>query len=272
MERILLVLDARNVDIASIRFGCKMASFVQTKLTGLFIENLYSNIRGREDAFDASVANSSHSVIVATNTEQSIKIFKEECLSQSVDADICVDTGEPIQQVIYESRFSDLLIIDPSMDFFNREGGMPSHFVKEVLQKAECPILLAPENFDEVDEIVFCYDGTASSVFAIKLFTYLLPVFANKRVLLLEVTDKNNELDEDHRRILKWLEAHYAVVNYHYLVGNVKEEMFVYFFMKKKKMIVMGAYGRSMVSNLFKKSKADVLIRMVDLPLFIAHY
>ena len=34
----------------------------------------------------------------------------------------------------------------------------------------------------------------------------------------------------------------------------------------------MGAYGRSMISNLFKKSTADTMIQMTDLPLFITHY
>jgi hypothetical protein len=34
----------------------------------------------------------------------------------------------------------------------------------------------------------------------------------------------------------------------------------------------MGAYGRSMLSNFFKKSNADVLMRVVDLPLFVTHY
>jgi nucleotide-binding universal stress UspA family protein len=35
--------------------------------------------------------------------------------------------------------------------------------------------------------------------------------------------------------------------------------------------VVMGAYGRSLLSSLFKKSFADELINDVRLPLFITH-
>ena len=33
----------------------------------------------------------------------------------------------------------------------------------------------------------------------------------------------------------------------------------------------MGAYGRSKISQLFKKSKADVLIKTITQPIVIAH-
>ena len=71
--------------------------------------------------------------------------------------------------------------------------------------------------------------------------------------------------------MMEWLRAHYSSVCYHVLKGESKDELFNYFFMHENKFIVMGAYGRSMLSNFFRKSEADVLIRMVDLPLFITH-
>ena len=82
----------------------------------------------------------------------------------------------------------------------------------------------------------------------------------------------NEEFDEEHRRVMDLLRAHYPSVAYHGLKGDVKDELLTHFFMTSKKIIVMGAYGRSMLSNFFKKSSADVLLRTVDLPLFIAHH
>jgi hypothetical protein len=141
------------------------------------------------------------------------------------------------------------------------------------LRNAECPVILTPNEFENPEEIVFCYDGSASSVFAIKQFTYLLPEFGNRKVLFLEVNKSGKEeFDDNHRRIMEWLRAHYHSVYYQILKGNSKDELFNYFFMKKKKMIVMGAYGRSLLSNLFRKSNADVIMSSVDLPLFISHH
>lgn len=275
MEKILLVINARNPDVFSIDFACRIAHIAQTKLTGLFIENLYFEhvpVSVDEPSYFASTHKTAKAT-VAVDTDQSIRLFKEECLRKGIKPEIYVDKGEPIQEIVFESRFSDLLIIDPEISFYNREEPLPSHFVKEILAKAECPVLLAPEKFEDIDEIVFCYDGSASSVFAIKQLTYLLPQMQDREVMLLEVSSKTEErFTESHRRMMDWLRSHYHSVYYHSLTGDVKDELFNYFFKRKRMLIVIGAYGRSMLSNFFRKSNADVLIRTVDLPIFITHH
>ena len=274
MEKILLVINAHRPDMVSIDFACRMASFAQTKLTGLFIENLspkpdttYTGI-----AYFKNVRQKLHGS-VHTDTDHAIRLFKDECNRRRVLAQVYVDKGNPTEEVLFESRFADLLILDPYTGFYDRDEELPSPFVKEILARSECPVLLAPENFEEVEEIVFCYDGSASSVFAVKLFTYLIPEFSVKKVMLLEVNKTGKEeFDEGHRRMMDWLKAHYHSVYYHALAGEVKDELFAYFFRKRKRMIVMGAYGRNILSNFFKTSNADLLIQSLDLPLFIAHH
>lgn len=276
MEKILVVLNSRAPAIHTIDFACRMAKLAGSRLTGVFIENIYSEYlpgEGLDGPYYFNRVKEATANAVTTDTEQAIRIFKEECERKGLEPETYVDKGEPIQEMIYESRFADLIIVDPGISSHDREEQLPSHFVKEILANAECPVLLSPEKFDEVEEIVFCYDNSASSVFAIKQFTYLLPAFTGRQVMLLEVNrGGKEEFNENHRRMMEWLRAHYHTVYYHALRGDVKDELFTYFFMRKKKMIVMGAYGRSLLSNFFKKSNADVLMRMVDLPMFITHY
>jgi hypothetical protein len=275
MEKILLVLNAGQPDIPSIEFACRIANLADTKLTGLFIENPYLElIPADTDSLSYfETVDKITNIAVTTDTNQSVRLFKEECLQRGINPEIYIDQGEPIQEVIFESRFADLLIIDPNISFYNSEEPLPSHFAKEILTKAECPVLLAPEQLNEFDEIVFCYDGSASSVFAIKQFTYLLPEFGNKKAMLLEVNDTSEDnFNESHRRMMSWLRAHYHSVYYHGLKGDVKNALFSYFFKREKKWIVLGAYGRSLLSNFFRRSDAEILIRMVDLPIFITHH
>lgn len=276
MEKIILVINAHNPDVFTIDFACRVANLAQSKLTGLFIENLYFDyvpIDGIDGGAYFSVVNKSANSSVVVDTDQSIRLFKEECLRKGIKPEIYIDEGEPIQEIIFESRFADLIIIDPQVSFYNRDEPLPSHFVKEILARAECPVLLAPEKFQGIHEIVFCYDGSTSSVFAIKQLTHLLPELNDCKVLLLEVSHKSEEeFTESHRRMMDWLRSHYRSVYYHSLVGDVKEELFNYFFKREEILIVIGAYGRSMLSNFFRKSSADVLIRTIDLPIFITHH
>ena len=275
MEKILLVLNARKPNSISIDFACHVAKLANTKLTGLFVENHFVELIP-VDIDGPSYFDTVNKIVNTTttvDTDQSVRLFKEECQRRGVSFEVYIDRGEPIQELLFESRFADLLIVEPDIGYYNRQEAFPSHLVKEILAKAECPVLLVPEKCSDVDEIVFCYDDTASSVFAIKQFTYLFPEFRDKKAMLLEVTPTSEEtFDESHRRMMNWLRVHYKNVYYHGLKGNVKDELFSYFFMKEKKWIVIGAYGRSFLSNLFKKSKAEVLIRMVDLPIFITHF
>jgi hypothetical protein len=275
MEKILLVVNAHKPDIFSIDFACQVARLAQTKLTGLFIENLYFEypVVGFDDVSYFRQVSAAANATITADTDQSIRLFKEECSHKGVSPEVYIDQGEPIQEVIFESRFADLLIVDPDISFYDRDEPLPSHFVKEILAKAECPVLLTPEKFDKIEEIIFCYDGSSSSVFAIKQLTYLLPEFHDKKVMLLEVNRTSEEkFDESHRRMMEWLRSHYHTVYYHALKGDVKDELFNYFFKRKNLLIVIGAYGRSMLSNFFRKSNADILIRTVDLPIFITHH
>lgn len=276
MERILLVINARKPDVFTIDFACSIASLTHTALTGLFIENLYFEYIPVAEAKEGpyfKVTKGTSAAPVTVDTDQAIRLFKAECQARNIKPEVYIDQGEPIQEAVYESRFADLLIIDPDINFYNREEPLPSHFVREILSKSECPVLLAPESFDGIEEIAFCYDGSTSSIFAVKQMTYLFPEMQDKKITLLEVGKSSEEhFTDSHKRMMDWLRSHYKSVCYHALKGEVKDELFNYFFMKKKMAIVMGAYGRSLLSNLFRKSSADLLIRMVDLPIFITHH
>lgn len=272
MEKILVVMNAHKPDMDTIDFACRMASIAGTRLTGLFIDNVFFEY-ATPDIGLSYFHNTGKSRTLTADVEQTVRIFKDECLKNGIDPEVYIDQGEAIQETIQESRFADLMILEPGIGFFSGQEPPPSHFAREILQFSECPILLAPRLFDGLDEITFCYDGSASAVFAIKQFTYLFPELADKKVMLLEINrSSREEFDEKDRRMMVWLRAHYKMVYYHSLKGDVKDELFAYFFMKRKTMIVMGAYGRSIISQLLRKSNADRIIRTVDLPLFVTHH
>ena len=275
MNKILVVINAHQPNMASIDFACSIAAMTKSKLTGLFIENLYFHhpAPDLDDApYSQAVQTKTENVGVTTETDLAVKLFVQECALNNIQAETYIDSGEPIQQVIYESRFADLLIVDPKINFYDVDEQLPSHFTKEILANAECPVMLAPEKKGSIEAVVFCYDGTSSSVFALKQFTYLMTGMRNKKAMLLEVNKTGNEIfNEDHRRIMAWLRTHYSVVEYHALKGRAKDELFTYFFMKSGEVIVMGSYGRTALSNFFKHSAAETIIRTLDLPIFITH-
>lgn len=275
MEKILYVINPHRPRLLSIAFASRLAARTKSRLTGLFIENLFEREKTEPgQSYYETVPEEGQDTIVRTDTDHAITLFTRECSNHIISCETYIDKGEPIQLVLQESRYADLLVLDPDLAFYDDSAApMPTHFVKEMLARAECPVILASAKDVDIQEIVFCYDGSASSVFALKQATYLLPEFRDTNVLLLAVkTSDKDDTSEDEHRMMAWLQAHYTHVSYKALTGTAKDQLLTYFLRKEKKLVVLGAYGRTALSNFFRPSAADTLVRTVDLPLFITHF
>jgi nucleotide-binding universal stress UspA family protein len=258
MKKILLPFTGSSVSPSLIHFGCYMAHLSQASLTGVFLSS-----------------DDGHKEPVKMDAEQSIRFFRETCAERGVQATVSVRgrsarNATPVEEVVHESRFADVVILDPELGGHGR-GDVPSAVVREIVSKAECPAILAPTLFDQVDEVVFCYDGQRSSVYAVKQFTYLFPEFKNKKLTLLEVCEDSDCFTEK-EQIDSWLRSNYMQVHFKLLNGTPDDELLQYFLLRKNVFIVMGAYGRSLLSSFFKRSSADLVLRVMDLPVFIAHH
>ena len=275
MEKILLAIDASYVNINTLDFACYMASLTRSKLTGVFLENTLEDMApagglAYGDPFTG---------MVLTGIEQkrsmcadNIAIFKETCVKKNISYNIHHDRNIPLREIIKESRFADLLILDAKTSFITNGEEAPTGFVKKVLMAAECPVIVAPECFTGIDEIVFAYDGSPSAVFAIKQFTYLFPGLDEKKVTLLQINEFESHAVEERHQITEWLKSHYSVINIVTLNGRLKSALFGYLMGKTNLMVVMGAFGRSAVSHFFKSSSAEPVIKAINLPVFIAHH
>jgi hypothetical protein len=274
MKKMLLVIDATYVNTNTLDFACYLASLSHSKLTGVFLDNHLEDA-----ALAISLAyGAPFSGMVVSGTEQkrslckdNISIFREACSKKNISYSIHHDRNVPAEEIIGESRFSDLIILDAKTSFDIKAQEAPTGFVKKVLMEAECPVIVAPECFTAIDEIVFAYDGSASSVFAIKQFTYLFPELDEKKVTLLQINEADSHDVEKRHQVAEWLKSHYSVINIATLNGKMKNVLFGYLAGKKDLIIVMGAFGRSSFSQFLKSSSAEPVIRAVNLPVFIAH-
>lgn len=278
MLKILLALDAINPEKNAIAFGCYIANLSNSKLTGVFLENLVENQATtvaqlyEMNYVDMSIYMNSLDISKkGAKIEMSIELFKNECKSRNVDFDIHYDYGFPVEELINESRYADLLIIDADTSFYKKSDVVPSKFVKDILKRAKCPVFVAPENFERIDEIVFAYDGSDSALFAIKQFTYLFPQFSSKKASVIQVYNENETKEENNPKFLEWLNNHYTHVNLEDLYGKADHRFIGIQLKRKNIVIVIGAYGRSLISQFFRHSDADLLMKIKFQPLFISH-
>ncbi|MBZ4191610.1 universal stress protein [Niabella beijingensis] len=277
MKKVIFMTDACSLDCNALDFACFIAGNAKASLKGLFFEDAdYVDDAVLSDLSPSpcgDILGEPDTVGFETSTEiQALNIqrFKDFCAKRNITCTVrCLGKAD-LDNALIESRFADLIVAGGKMSFPDEKNRFPSPFLRGVLQKAECPIIISSERIRYVEEIILAYDGSASSVFAIRQFAYLLSFFDSKRIIVVQVGDVSEVSYK--QQISELLKGYYSQIGYEVLHGE--DPAFELFnFLKKRDhcFIVMGAYGRAYLSQLFKDSTATPLIQLLKQPVFITH-
>lgn len=200
-----------------------------------------------------------------------VSIFSAKCEEIGVRYKVHINRGLPVEELLMESTYADLMVMDARLAFRNvTDDEMSAQFI-EMLTEVQCPVLVTPSKFEKIDNVILTYDSSPSSAYAIKMYSYVFPEWRNYPTKLVTVKSEEEKLSEKHH-IQDLLHEHFSSVEMEILTGNARKELLDH--LKKytnNTLVVMGAYGRPAISMLFKKSLANSIIREVMVPVLIAH-
>lgn len=279
MKKILILLDAQNYKAEILDFAAYIARAERSKLVGIFVEKMQDAVPsiksiGGQMYVEEIVITEEEQNILNEKRNDNMQLFKEGCIQREISASVHHFPNARLKDIIHETRYADLIIADPAISL-SKDGAMPVVFT-ELLEHAECPVLIAPEYFEQPKEIVFAYNGSKSSVFAIKQFCYQFSAFADIKVTVLHVIENGSDEDynKERKEFTEWLDIHFGDVSYVEVHGNARDALFNYFMGDERndKLLVMGAFGRNLLSSFFKHSAAELVLKAIDVPIFIAHY
>jgi hypothetical protein len=276
MEKILVVIDPLNANRNLLEFALYIGQLTKSAITGLFIEDAVTgrpvekDLHGFPVAF-TETATVKNRLVMKAEIEEILSDFEKKCVDRWIPFVVHRDFGVPVEDVVSESKFADLMLIDAGVEIEKKTGGAPTAFVREILRKSECPVILAPEHTGEIHEIIFCYDGSPNAMHAIRQFTCLFPQFKDKKLVILEITKDGKGDRQSEKRLKEWVGNHYMYFHHELRSGAVRQILFDRVFKKENIFIVMGSFGRSAISAFFKKATAESLIRITTQPVFIAH-
>lgn len=273
MRKILLAVNAIKPDASLFDFACEIGKLTNSGITGIFLDKQKLTLTAAigSNYFDWSlVETSAEHRERLQKMENTIRIFQDTCAREHVSCSVHCDHGVPTDGLIHDSSFADLLILDPAMGF-DDDAGIPSRFAKEILQDAQCPVIIASDSFKTVEEIVFTYNGSRSSIFAMRQFAYLFPGLSDKKAVVLQVNEEGVWDTEEKLSIRDWLQNYYSAIGFEVLKGDVEDRLFDYLMRRDNVFVVMGAYGRSLLSQWFRQSHANLIMRTICHPLFITH-
>lgn len=202
-----------------------------------------------------------------------ISLFEEKALQRKLRYKIHHDFEMTGYDIVKQSIYADLLVFSYNI-FFNQEDNRPdSTFLYQLLKGCRCPVLILPALTEKIDNVIFTYDGKESSVFAIRMFSTLFSEqMKDKEVTILTVTPSAEEEIKNEKLLLELVKQHHSNVGVQLLEGtNISDEIISFAESVDNPLLVMGAYGRSHISNLFLPSVAKNILKTSRFPMFIAH-
>lgn len=273
MKKIIIALDGQHFPHGAFEFVKTINNKSSILLAGVFLSPVdYSKVlafTGMEGVamMPEWLMRGEDDVLVSKN----IEIFENACIAEGIEYRVHKDTDMmAISSLIEETRFADVLLVSSDLFYENVQKEQPNFYLEEVLKKAECPVMLVPENYKETSQNILTYDGSESSVFAIKQFAYLFPELVMNETMLLSATGNEEQMPE-YSMIAELVSRHYPNLKIMPLPLASRADFANWIRNQQPAYVVMGAFSRSLFSELFKKSFANRLIHEIKMPIFISH-
>ena len=271
MKKVLLAFDGLHFSKGAFEFARRLNELEPILLLGVFvpqvtIANLWSYAAPENAPLFIPLLEEDDSQVI----DENIRSFEGLCKSNGIEYRIHKDFLDfALPEFKKETRFADLAILGSESFYENLGLADPNEYLKQALHTTECPIVLVPEHFIFPDSNIIAFDGTESSVYAMKQFAYLFPQLCRNNTMIVYVGDAEQIPEKQYMQELA--ARHFGDLTFYKLDVDAKKYFATWISDRKSAILISGSFGRSALSQLFNRSFALDVIRDHQLPLFIAH-
>jgi len=277
MKKIIAAIDGLKFSESTRDYAVHIAQELNAHLVGVFLDDaIYTSYKIYDLVVKEGVSEQKLKQYDEKDSEtrrQAAENFEKTCSDAGLHYSIHHDHNIALKELLHESIYADLLIIDANETLTDYKERQPTRFIRDLVAGVECPVLLVPSRYKPIEKILFLYDGEPSSVYAIKMFSYLLPAFNHLETEVFSVKNLNQSLHLPGNKLMKELmKRHFPKTSYTVLKGWAEIEITDYLKCQTSNvLVVLGSYKRGRVSRWLSQSMADVLMKELKLPLFITH-
>lgn len=278
MKKIIAAFDGLKFSKSTRDYAIQIAKENNAHLVGVFLDDPYYQSYKVYDLIgeEGGISPEKQEALLAADAktrDEAVAGFEAACGKAGLQYAVRRNKDIASQGLLQESIYADMIVISGTETFTNRNEQAPTRFVRDILSEVQCPVLVVPARYKPFSKLVLLFDGEPSSVHAIKMFSYMLPALKAHPTKVLSVKPVNQSLHlPDNALMREFMKRHFPKAAYKVMKGIPEAE--IVNFLKAEKLsplIVLGAYRRGTVSRWFRPSMADVLIKELKLPVFIAH-
>ncbi|MDP4261272.1 MAG: universal stress protein [Bacteroidota bacterium] len=278
MKKVIAAFDGLKFSESAKEYAIQVAKQGKVHLVGVFLDDftyhsykVYDLIREEGEHFEPKQKRLEKKD--AETRALAVKSFETACQEAGIEYTVHHDPSIAIQELLHESIYADILIIDSTETLTHYTEKVPTRFIRDLLSNVQCPVLVVPHLYKPISKLILLYDGEPSSVYAVKMFSYTLSSFKEHPAEVVSVKPVKESLHLPDNKLMKeFMKRHFPKATFTVLKGLAETEIEDYLEKQTDSpLVVLGAYQRGMVSRWFRASMADVLMKDLKLPLFIAH-
>ncbi len=271
MKKFVLLSDGKNFSHKAFQFISNLYEKEPFLLTGAFFHSINDGL------VISNTFAPGGPYVVYTKTEQDaynkgIQEFTALCIANNIEHRVHRESDEwNLDDMIKETRFADMVIVSGELFFADIEPEQPNRYLREVLKYAECPVLVIPEEVQCIKRIAIAYNGKKESMFALKMFCDVFPGLTHLPTDIFYWVKKTDDDIPDFDYLQEFASRHFSNLNFRELFFDPSEYLATWTNKQKDTLFISGSYNRSKISNWFKKSFADDILKKHAAPVFIAH-
>ncbi|RYY96705.1 MAG: hypothetical protein EOO11_12795 [Chitinophagaceae bacterium] len=203
---------------------------------------------------------------------QTKQLLGERCAAHGIPVQVHGRSPHgDIAQLRKESRFCDLLVVSHGLFFDASFSGIEWDHFASTVQELECPVVVVPAGFRFPQQNIIAYDGSASSVFALRQFYSVLPELSANPTFLVYGNDADDREVPDLALLEELARPHFPQLSITKLPGDPKTAILGRVGREEQPILVLGALGHRGLSRIFHRSFSYRHLLDQKVPVFIAH-
>ena len=260
MKKIVAAFDGLKYAESTRDYAIYLAKQTKTHLVGVFMDDpTYTGYKifelvGKEGTDQSKLKK--FEAVDEARRQAAAKDFEKSCQAHSLEFSLHHDRKIAINELKHESIYTDLMVMHSGETLTHYPEKPPTRFIRELLGDAECPVLVVPEKYRPIEKIILLYDGEPSSVYAVKVFSYLLPQLKHLETEVVSIKPLNTSLHLPDNQLMKeFMKRHFPKAKYKVMKGRAEDE--IVSFLKQTSenaLVVLGAYRRITVAAGFGKA------------------
>jgi nucleotide-binding universal stress UspA family protein len=193
--------------------------------------------------------------------------FNQRCQDADVTGSLVIEPGDITAKIRERAAMTDLIVLKVEHPPMGGLSNLSSPF-RSIIVNSSCPVLGVPGDATEVRRAMLSYDGSPAAKEALFVAAYFGEVWRTELVVF-SALDGSRVKADVHDYVRRYLEFHEVEAEYILSEHGAMDQLLKIVEEQNVDMVLMGAYGVSVIRQLMDGSVLDYMLRESRTPLLI---